>query len=258
MTRLVTGPVWSRLSIDAVSYILRHLSHWYPSVLHPHLNWPRLRWVKRGKATTASKAKRGDLCRAHGQRLCYQEWFGVLPVGEYPASYLFHIFGVWMITLCSSWEKLRRVIWVWILGAPGGLPGTAAAYPEPQPYQDPSARHSATLLTRSIPLSVFLPQSPWLGLLFSLYPFPDLCHPPNRLWCLNRSQNVIGTMAHLHFWWLILNVFMKYFHCWPVSSDMLAVAEGYNTFNIVFMAIGDSRASECFSVCLTQCLTTSM
>jgi len=26
------------------------------------------------------------------------------------------------------------------------------------------------------------------------------------------------------------------------------VAEGYDTFNIVFMAIGDSHASECFSM----------
>lgn len=104
---------------------------------------------------------------------CFTSW-------KISSVLLVSYFGVWMITLCSSWEKTVEGIWVWILGAPGGLLGTAAAYPEPQPYQDPSARHSATLLTLSIPLSVFLPQSLWLGLLFGLYPFPDLCHPPQR------------------------------------------------------------------------------
>lgn len=62
--------------------------------------------------------------------------------------------------------------------APGGLLGTADACPELLPYQDPSARHSATLLTLSIPLSVFLPPSSCLSLLLSLSLSPYLCPLP--------------------------------------------------------------------------------
>lgn len=40
-------------------------------------------------------------------------------------------------------------------------------------------------------------------------------------------------------------------------SVILAVARGYDTFNIVFMATGDSRANESFLVASTQCLTTA-
>lgn len=36
------------------------------------------------------------------------------------------------------------------------------------------------------------------------------------------------------------------------SVVMLAVAEGYDTFNIVFIAIGDGQASECSLVSSTQ------
>lgn len=39
---------------------------------------------------------------------------------------------------------------------------------------------------------------------------------------------------------------------------MLAVAEGYDTFNIVFMGIGDSQTSECSSVSSAQKLTVSV
>lgn len=66
-----------------------------------------------------------------------------------------------MTTSCSSRDKLWRVFGCEFWVAPGGLLGTADACPELLPYQDPSARHSATLLTLSIRLSapIFLSQS---------------------------------------------------------------------------------------------------
>lgn len=96
----------------------------------------------------------------------------------------------------KSMQLLRKTvegIWVWIPGAPGGLLGTADACPEPLPYHDSSARHSATLLTLSLSLS----PSFCLSLLLSLSPSTYLWLSPEKSATSqkNRSGNIFGSMG---------------------------------------------------------------
>lgn len=119
----------------------------------------------------------------------------------------------------------------------------------------PSCSPSLSLYLSSCPhLSISVCSSVCLGL--------TACH----IFCSttisqhNLSQNLVGLMGTSLF--LIdsgLVDVWKELLSWPFpSAVILAVAEGYDTFNIVFMAIGDSQASECFSVSPTHWLTASV
>lgn len=162
-----------------------------------------------------------------------------------------------MKTSCSSWEKQWRAFGCEFWVAPGGLLGTADACPELPPYQDPSARHSATRLTLypsfCLYLSVSVCRSVCLCLTASVLfaSFSEILSETESRHCWLQGDIFISDSWRVVFW--------KTLHCWPLpSAVILAVAEGYDTFNIVFMAIGDSRATECFSMSSTQWLTTSM
>lgn len=100
MTRLVTGPVWSRHSIDTASYILRHPSHQSPSALHYQLDWPGLGW-----RITVSNTKWGKV--------------GLNNLGK-SLSLLYTRFIVWGLGDNFMWLLRKTVegIWVWILGGP--------------------------------------------------------------------------------------------------------------------------------------------
>lgn len=81
-------------------------------------------------------------------------------------AFKFTQFGVWAITSWCSCEELLRLFGCEFWVAPWGLLGTADVCPELLPYQDPSARHFATLLTLSCP--VFLSQSATQSISFCL------------------------------------------------------------------------------------------
>lgn len=153
-------------------------------------------------------------------------------------------------------------------GPPGGPLGTADACLGPLPYQDPSARHSATLYTHT----------------HTHYPSLRLAAPrlslhlrvqrrPNR----SPGSNIVGPDRRILLeasqspGWLAgggggggggggeggFVALGEVSTADQAPSVILAVARGYDTFNIVFMATGDSRANECFSVASTQWLKTA-
>lgn len=159
---------------------------------------------------------------------------------------------MWTTTSCSSWEKLWRAFECEFWGPQG------VCYGQLTPAQNPChtrIRLLGILPPCSIPLSVFLPLSFCLSLLLSLSPSSFLCLSP-LIFCN------VSTETESKYCWLNTYILMGYvwkdFHCWPVPSIILAVAEGDDISSIVFMAFGDSQASVCFSMFLTQWQTASV
>lgn len=158
-------------------------------------------------------------------------------------------------------------IWVWILGGPRG--STRDSWRLPRAPAIPGSVcsafcHPAHPLYPSIRLSapIFPSQSADQSVCVSL----PLSSSPHFV----RYYHVSTEVESKHCWLdgyifisdrlrLVGGLCLEGLHCWPFpSAVILAVAEGYDTFNIVFMAIGDSQASECFSMSSTQWLTASM
>lgn len=76
---------------------------------------------------------------------------------------------------------------------------------------------------------------------------------------LPRGVSVSGlaSWGRWQWWWWRVVALGEVSTADQAPSVVLAVPRGYDTFNIVFMATGDSQANECFSVATTQWLTTA-
>lgn len=181
MTRLVTGPVWSRHSTDTASYILRHPSHRSPSALHHQLCWPRLGRDKMGWRLIRRKAKWGNVGLSN-----LHPYTHFLVMGEGDNF-------MWLL------RKTMEGIRVWILGGPGesardswclprapAIPGSVcSAFCHPAHPLCASICLSAPHLSASVCCSVCL----WLPTPLPLI-FCNLAALQQRL-----SQNIVGLMG---------------------------------------------------------------
>lgn len=146
-------------------------------------------------------------------------------------------------------------IWVWILGGPRRSARDSWRLLRPPVIPGPVC---SAFCHPAHPLSVVLPYasiSVCLSVCFCLTPSVLFASFSAALpQTESKHCRLYGDIFISDSWWV---VFWKKLHCWPLlSAVILAVAEGYDTFNIVFMAIGDSQASECFSMSSTRWLTT--
>lgn len=87
---------------------------------------------------------------------------------------------------------------------PGGLLGTADACPEPLPYQDPSARHFATLLMLTICVSapIFQLQSAAQSVCVS----PTLAFSPKKEISGTKQKPRVGTLSGASLFLLLARV----------------------------------------------------